>query len=163
MIKLIKGDLLKSSYDVIAHGVNCRGGFGSGIAGQIATQYPNVKEEYLKYHKEVGWQLGDIQIVGCYKTQGNGASSSITTPYTTSITIIVNCATQDAYGYDGALYANYHAIERVCKKLRHFCKDEHHRLALPKIGCGLAGGDWNVVEEIYDNVFHDMEVKVYEL
>ena len=158
-IKLIKGDLLTNSGGVIAHGVNCRGGFGSGIAGQIAKQYPNVKEEYLKYHKEVGWQLGDIQIIGCFKTE----AGSSTSPYSTSGCIVINCATQDAYGHDGKLYANYHAIERVCKKLRHFCIDEHHRLALPKIGCGLGGADWNVVEEIYENVFHDMEVRVYEL
>lgn len=157
-IKLIKGDLLNSC-SVIAHGVNCRGGFGSGIAGQIAALYPNVKEEYLAYHKNVGWQLGDIQIVGCYKTSGGSSTS----PPSTSCIIIVNCATQDAYLPRGVLHANYHAIERVCKKLRHFCKQDHHRLALPKIGCGLAGGDWNVVEEIYDNVFHDMEVKVYHL
>lgn len=158
-IQLYNQDLLSTPSTVIAHGVNCRGVFESGIAGQIAAQYPNVKEEYLAYHNNVGWQLGDIQIVGCWKTSNGSSTCSASS---TSV-IIVNCATQDAYLPRGILHANYHAIELVCKKLRHFCKQEHHKLAMPKIGCGLGGGDWNAVEEIYDNVFHDMEVKVYYL
>lgn len=159
-IELIQGDIFDTHNVVIAHGVNCRGGFGSGIAGQIAKKYPKVREEYLKYHNEVGWQLADIQIIGCGELMGP-TSTNPNSYYKPRI--IVNCATQDAYLPRGVLHANYHAIERVCKKLRHFCKEENHTLALPKIGCGLAGGDWNAVEEIYQNVFHDMDVKVYYL
>lgn len=143
MIEVIRQDIFKTDCAVIGHGVNCKGGFGSGIAGQIAKLYPNVRDEYLGYHKNVGWVLGDVQLIG---TTGH---------------IIANCATQENYGRSNELYANYHAIERICRKLRHFCKEEGHTLALPKIGCGLANGDWKVVEEIYNRVFHDMKVKVY--
>jgi len=156
-IELINNNIFKTNCVVIAHGVNCAGGFGSGIAGQIAQIHPNVRTEYLKYHERVGWELGDIQIIGCssmFQTKSGPSHKP---------RIIVNCATQKQYMPRGVLHANYHAIERVCKKLRHFCKDEGHTLALPKIGCGLAGGDWNVVEEIYGNVFHDINVKVYYL
>lgn len=144
-IELINKDILQSGCDIIAHGVNCVGGFGSGIAAQIAQQHPYVKKQYLAYHKNVGWELGDIQFV-----------------YTKS-KLIANCATQKEYMPRDVIHANYHAIERICKKLRYRCKDEDMTLAMPKIGCGLAGGDWNVVEEIYNNVFHDMLVKVYWL
>lgn len=32
---------------------------------------------------------------------------------------------------------------------------------MPKIGCGLAGGDWNVVEKIIKNTFIKEEIEVY--
>ncbi len=157
MIKEIKGDIFKTTCVVIGHGVNCRGGFNSGIAGQIKSLYPNVREEYLSYHQNIGWELGDIQFVGCRDT------FTTSTGIVYKNVIIANCATQDDYGREDKLYANYHAIERICKKLRHYCKEENHSLALPRIGCGLANGDWNVVYEIYNRVFHDINVKVYYL
>lgn len=139
----IKGDIFKTECDVIAHGVNCRGGFNSGIAGQIKKLYPKVREEYLKYHENVGWVLGDVQLVGVDNK------------------VIVNCATQDDYGRENKLYADYNAIERVCRKLRFYCLSNNKTLALPRIGCGLANGDWQVVKGIYSKVFDETEVKVY--
>jgi O-acetyl-ADP-ribose deacetylase (regulator of RNase III) len=37
------------------------------------------------------------------------------------------------------------------------------KIGFPKLGCGLAGGDWNFVSEIIKEVFYDQEVFVYEL
>ena len=31
-----------------------------------------------------------------------------------------------------------------------------------KIGCGLAGGDWNVVESIINEIFKDYKVEIYK-
>lgn len=37
-------------------------------------------------------------------------------------------------------------------------------VAIPKIGCGLAGGDWEVVSRIIDEATgDDLDVYVYEL
>ena len=32
---------------------------------------------------------------------------------------------------------------------------------MPKIGCGLAGGDWNRVENIIKNTFINSNIEVY--
>jgi hypothetical protein len=34
---------------------------------------------------------------------------------------------------------------------------------IPKIGCGLAGGSWDIVSDIIDDVFKDKEITVYTL
>ncbi len=145
MITEIKGNIFDTDCNVIGHGCNCKGGFGSGIAGQIKEQFPKVREEYIKYHNNIGWALGDVQLVSVDSF------------------IIANCATQKEYLPRGICHADYHAIERICAKLRHFCKEDDLTLALPRIGCGLAGGDWEKVKTIYNRVFHDMDIKVYYL
>ena len=151
MIEEIKGDLFYTDCDVVGHGVNCRGGFGSGIAGQIKNLFPNVRDEYLKYHENNGWQLGDVQLVKAENKEVIGDKKLI----------IANCATQINYYPREILNADYSAIETICYKLKDYCKQEELTLALPRIGCGLAGGDWEIVKAIYEKVFDDFHVKVY--
>jgi O-acetyl-ADP-ribose deacetylase (regulator of RNase III) len=146
MIKYVKGDLLKADVDVIAHGCNCRGGFGSGVAKQVATKFPKAKQYYLDKFEEDGWKLGDVQFVKVYGER-----------------LIANCATQDAYLPRGENHANYPAIEQVMVKLKNFCQAGNNTIAIPKIGAGLAGGDWSKIEEIINKVFDDYEILVYTL
>lgn len=147
MIKYVKGDLFKATEDIIAHGCNCRGGFGSGVAGIMAKKHPKAKESYLNKHMTEGWKLGDIQVL-----ESNGK-------------FIANCATQDKYGngrFDER-FADYKAIEVCMLKLYKYCKMMNYTLAIPKIGAGLAGGDWTIIEPIINEVFEDMDVTVYYL
>jgi O-acetyl-ADP-ribose deacetylase (regulator of RNase III) len=146
MVHLIKGDLFSSGADIIAHGVNCRGRFGSGIAGIISKQYPHVRAEYLEHYEWSEWKLGDVQMVV--------AEDGL---------MIANCATQDMYGYDGQLYADYDAIRICMGKVKEYARNRSNRIAIPKIGCGLAGGDWGIVKGILDEVFQDYDVSVYYL
>ena len=56
MVKLIKGNVFESNADIIAHGCNTMGGFGSGVAGQMAKIYPEVRQAYMsKYEKDGLW------------------------------------------------------------------------------------------------------------
>jgi len=161
MIIEIQGDLFTTTADVIGHGCNCVGGFGSGIAGQIANIYPNVKAAYWNYHIKVGWKLGDVQYVDI----GNSDHRTI-----------VNCATQKEYLPRNKNHANYAAIKRILLKLKDYCQANNKSLALPRIGCGLAGGQWDLtdfqkehklyqhtIKQIYEEVFHDFNVEVYYL
>lgn len=146
MIVYKKGDLLNASEDIIAHGCNCQGGFGSGVAGQIAKKYPLAKEGYLLKYAHEGWVLGDIQ----WNYQLDGKT-------------IVNCATQESYLPRGIVHASYEAIWKCMLKLKHFAELNNKSIAIPKIGAGLAGGDWNIIEQIIKRVFKDYPITVYEL
>ena len=55
---------------------------------------------------------------------------------------------QDKYGRDKR-YTNYIAIEKAIKELRKIYPSENI-IAEYKIGCGLAGGNWNIVKEILE-------------
>lgn len=146
MIHYVKGDLFDTPNDIIAHGVNCRGAFGSGVAKLVATKYPKARFYYLDKHEDDGWHLGDIQTV----MQWDGKC-------------VVNCATQDDYGFAEGLYANYDAIRLSLSRLKDFAKQRNYSIAIPKIGAGLAGGDWNIIENIIKEVFSDYDITIYYL
>ncbi len=151
MIVYKKGDVLKAlkanEIDAVAHGCNCSGGFGSGIAKQIANQYPKVRNEYIFQHHARNGVLGKIH------------------PITTEDGVIVNCYTQEEYGRDkNKVYCSYEAIEEVMTKLARYAEwKEPLRIGMPLIGAGLAGGDWNRIENIINNAFKNLEVHVYKL
>lgn len=146
MIHYIQGDLFETDAGIIAHGVNCRGKFASGVAKLVGTKYPKARQYYLDKFDEDGWKLGDIQAV----LQWDG-------------TIIVNCATQDNYGYAGELNANYDAIRTAMESVKRLAQIKNKTIAIPKIGAGLAGGDWTIIEKILEEVFTDYDITVYYL
>lgn len=146
MVKYVKGDLFETDCDLIAHGVNCKNAFGSGVAGLMSKKYPRAKSMYHEKYEQEGWWLGDAQFV--FQNDGK---------------YVANCATQDNYGYSGERNANYPAIRMCMEKVREFARYKHLSIAIPKIGAGLAGGDWNLIEKIIEEVFLDYDVTVYHL
>ena len=59
--------------------------------------------------------------------------------------IIANCITQEYYGRDPKVtYVDYRGFNLVMNKL---CRIEQEcTVNMPKIGAGLANGDWNILE-----------------
>lgn len=140
--KYITGDITQTELEYIAHGVNCRNVMGSGVAKALFTKYPKVK---TKYHEYPNKSLGQIQEVFCEDK------------------LIINCFTQKYYGYDSQRYVNYAAIVECFKRIIEVLPRDS-KLAIPKIGCGLAGGNWDFMEQlINDTVGDQLEIWVYEL
>ena len=123
-LKCATGDLLamgkNNEFDIIVQGCNCFCVMGSGIAAQIAQQFPDAKiadDETVR---------GDPGKLGSY-TIGMGGRL-----------VILNCYTQYETSRTDDVF-DYHAFERVLSKIaRRFGK---WRFGLPMIGMGLAGGD----------------------
>lgn len=145
--KYIKGDITETELKYICHGVNCQNKMGSGVAKALFTKFPEVKTKFHSFSSQFRIpenRLGEVDFVEC----GNKT--------------ILNCFTQLNYGYDGKRYVNYGAIVKCFDFIKDNIRNE--TLAIPKIGCGLAGGDWNIVEQlINDTVGDDLEIWVYEL
>lgn len=152
MIVEIQGDIRDTDCRIIAHGVNCRDKMGSGVAKALYTKWPNVKDAYHSL-TEQRWDLNPEDKLGMAQ------------PVYVLDKFVVNCFTQLNYGYDGQLYVSYDAVRESMQKTLEFCQmHNENELAIPKIGCGLAGGDWSVVKEILEDVFpNDFQVKVYYL
>lgn len=146
MIKYVKGDLFKAPERILAHGCNCSGGYGSGVAYGMSKKHYKAKEQYMdKFDSEEGWELGDVQFV------------------TSRTKIIANCATQDSYMPRDRCHADYPAIRKCMELVKDFAKSNGYDIAIPKIGAGLAGGDWNIIEGILKDVFSDYDITVYSL
>lgn len=80
--------------------------------------------------------------------------------------MIANVATQENFGYDGKLYASYDAIQQDLYQVFEYAYMKEYSIALPKIGCGLAGGDWSKVKVIIEDLSHQFPavgVEVYSL
>lgn len=147
MVKEIKGDLLETDCKIIAHGVNCQNAMGSGVAKVIYEKWPKVKAFYHDYFSE--FNAGD------FGENFLGNIDDIIVDKETGKTV-VNCFTQQFFGYDGEKYVSYDAIYDCFHKLA-FIYDE---IAIPRIGCGLAGGNWEIVKRIIEDAVGD-ECTVY--
>ncbi len=72
--------------------------------------------------------------------------------------VILNCITQEFYGKDNKRYVSYDAVDECMQEL-----NIYEEIAMPKIGAGLGGGDWSVIEAIINHRLNDRKVTVYYL
>lgn len=148
-IKYIQGDLLNSDCDIIGHGCNCFNNMGSGIAWQIRQQMPEVYEADF-FETEMGDRA---KLGGFTKAFSKGK-------------MVYNIYSQYKYGHD-KVFVEYDHLERALELMREDIKRngdyENCKIGLPLIGCGLAGGDWNIVSKIIEMVFKDKDIYVYKL
>ena len=133
----IKGDLiqlaLEGEFDLIIHGCNCFCTMGAGIAAQIRKQFPQALEADLDTQKGDDSKLGNYSMARVAAGHGE--------------LIIINGYTQYHYAGQGVL-ADYNAIDALFARLK---KDFHGlRMGYPKIGAGLAGGDFTRIANIID-------------
>lgn len=152
--KTIKGNLLdafdRGYVDVIAHQCNCFCNMGSGIAPQIAKRYPNVSKADQKTRE------GDASKLGTFTKAwvNHGHSKGI----------VYNLYGQFRYGGQ-RMQTNYDALAAALKAMQNDLIKLGKAdciVGLPLIGCGLGGGDWEVVSEIINEVFTN-EVHIYVL
>ncbi|PIE63101.1 MAG: phosphatase [Desulfobacter postgatei] len=149
-MKCVKGDLiqlaLEGQFDLIIHGCNCFCTMGAGIAKQIRTHFPKAWEA------DLGTQSGDRSKLGSYsKARVNTPSGSL---------YVINAYTQYHYSGQGQL-ADYDAIAKVFTTLKK--QFSGHRMGYPKIGAGLAKGDWNIISKIIDGALYGEAHTLVEL
>lgn len=145
-LKYIQGDLFQTPNDIIGHGCNCQGVMGSGVAKIVRDQYPKAYNEYREHFEDQGLNPGDAH----FSLQPNGKW-------------IANLMTQDRFLPRGIDHADYEGIRTAMGQLKDFAKSKGLSIAIPKIGAGLAGGDWTRIEKILEEVFSDYDITIYHL
>lgn len=150
MITYKNGDLLNFVEDAFGHGCNCMSTMGSGVAKAVRTKWPEM------------YEVADCKS-GLTSEQKLGNYTFLMLP---NNKIGYNIYSQFDYkGRNvGKMDLDYGALE---KGVTGVCLDLSHRglktLALPLIGCGLASGNWNIVEGILNRVSEltKIEIVVY--
>lgn len=148
MIKIVEGNLLDASEDIIGHQVNCQGAMGSGVAKLLRDKYSNLFPSYKQFCNNYDPHdlLGKCHIV---KTGDK---------YTANLFGQLN------YGRRKLRYTDYEALKESLTTLKNAAQKRGLSVALPfNIGCGLANGDWDVVKGIIEEAFGDYEVTLYKL
>lgn len=131
MIKYVKQDLSAITRGVVAHGVNCKGVMGSGVAAALRSAHPIIFVRYKQlcdmYEKTPEWLIGTVDFVDVRPD---------------TELIIANCFTQESFGRSGGPYADAEAIKLSVQKAMLLAKELGLPFYMPKIGCGLGGLSW---------------------
>lgn len=154
-IEYIKGDLFATDIKTIVHGCNAQGVMGSGVAKIIHEKYPKAYNRYRsEYERRGNLVLGDIIAVPV----GDRINDF------DNYRVIINAITQNFYGRDGSRFVSYDAVAECMAKIdRMYSVYGISEVAMPKIGAGLGGGDWNVIESIIESELKNVKAVVYEL
>ncbi len=134
---------------IFVHGCNAQGVMGSGVAYQIKRRFPFAYQLYMETHASNGLQVGSI--VGANNTDLNY--------------IVINAITQKYYGRDSnTVYVSYGAVENCMKSIDLLFEGWNTpEVVMPKIGCGLANGDWNIASDIIKKHSTNYQPVVYEI
>lgn len=149
MLTTIKGDLLSATEDAIGHGCNCRKTMGSGVAKALRAKWPEVYAADYDFNDFDGRnRIGSFSTVNVDGKQ------------------IYNIYTQVDYMPRNVDHFQYEGFKiGLAKVFMDMKKHGLKTLALPKIGAGLAGGNWDKIEGIVKEVSDaaEIDVTVYEL
>jgi O-acetyl-ADP-ribose deacetylase (regulator of RNase III) len=113
---------------------------GKGIAKDIKKKFPEAYE------------------VDCSTKKGDKSKLGTITFTKSTEPVVANCYTQYRYGNDGRLYCDYDALRSCMKNIKKNFSGK--KIGLPKIGCSLAGGDWNIVSKIIAEELGDENITI---
>jgi O-acetyl-ADP-ribose deacetylase (regulator of RNase III) len=137
---------------IIAHICNSLGGWGKGFVLAISKLWPQPEEEYRRWHRlraDNDFELGAVQFV-----------------QVTPCIWVANMIAQEGMktGKNGSPI-RYEALELCLKQVADKAIETESSVHMPRIGCGLAGGRWDLIEPIVLRTL-DMKgiaVTVYDL
>ena len=156
MITEVEGSIFEDikPYTVIVHQCNAKGWIGAGISKEIRRRWPNVFNEY---HNYCSWFKDghEEEIMGTFV--GVKVKPDL---------IICNAIAQQTVG-KATQITDYDAWEVLCAKISR----QTHRvnkmtgknwtIHVPyNIGCGLGGGDWDQMMEIFQKHFGESDVEL---
>lgn len=148
-INYITGDAtypVASGHKIIAHVCNDIGKWGRGFVRAVSARWPVARSAYLDIHE---YALGTVQFVG--------VEDDIT---------VANMIAQDGIRRSAnsrplRYWALVECLGRVADEALNLGASVH----MPRIGAGLAGGEWDVIEKIIRRLLidHGVETFVYDL
>ena len=152
-IQYTKGDATAPQSEgnkIIVHICNDMGGWGKGFVMAISKRWKKPENQYREWFKSKdGFELGKVQFVQVEEDLW-----------------VANLIGQHKINKDenGNAPIRYDAIEDGLKEVASFAKESNASVHMPRIGCGLAGGKWEMIEPIILQRLsnNDVEVVVYD-
>ena len=135
---------------MILHICNDIGGWGRGFVVALSTRWKAPEEKYLAWAAHgTDFSLGRVQFVQVTK----------------EITVANMIAQHDIVAQGGVPPIRYQALEQCLTRVAARAKAESFSIHMPRIGSGLAGGDWERIEGMIQKnlVEKGLSVTVYDL
>lgn len=138
---------------IIVHVCNDIGGWGAGFVVALSKRWSEPERAYRAWFRggeSKGFRLGATQFV---QVQPDLWVANI-------------IGQRDIKrGPKGAAPIRYDAVREGLASVRQRAVELSASVHMPRIGCGLAGGDWSIVSAIIDEELcaHEINVRVYDL
>lgn len=162
MIKnVIKGDLFSlfekenpDSIKIIPHVCNDIGAWGAGFVIPLAKHFPKAKQDYQEYVDAMQKAPISDDILG----------DTVFTKIPPKI-LIANMIAQKGIG-TAQKPIRYGALVRCMETVRKTAKTIAQsgapvEIHMPKFGSGLAGGSWDLIQELVIEIWQDFPVYIY--
>jgi hypothetical protein len=144
---------------IVPHVCNNVNAFGAGFAAGVAKHYPVVKENYhLLGSNFLKNNLGYTQYVKVLSDKEYGHKL-----------IFANMIAQNGLISDkNPRPLNYLALVKCMNSISqyintNFDNDQRVQIHCPKFGCGLAGGNWNFIQNLIEDIWTRIDTFVYAL
>ena len=145
MIQYKTGNLLDSEAEVLLNTVNTVGVMGKGIALQFKNMFPNNFKLYANACKNKELKVGKL-----FVTEEEALLSGKK--------IIINFPTKT----DWRLPSEYQYIESGLAELVKVIKEKNIKsIAIPPLGSGNGGLDWNKVKQILEKYLSNLDCKIF--
>jgi Zn-dependent peptidase ImmA (M78 family)/O-acetyl-ADP-ribose deacetylase (regulator of RNase III) len=149
-IDYLRGDACQprgSGNRIIAHVVNDKAArWGAGFARAVGTRWPVVQADFLEWsqaHRE-RFKLGNTHLSALEDTLA-----------------VFHMVAQHGYGPSPKARIRYSALADCLQQLATRAREWNASVHMPRIGCGQAGGRWEVVSELIDSALCRNGIKVY--
>lgn len=181
-IQYVIGDATRPRGDgpkLLCHIVNDRGGWGKGFVLAVSKRWDSPEQYYRRWSRMPSFGLGKAQMVQVTTTGPSGTS------LVTDDLWVCNMVAQHGYraAKDGTPPIRYDALRECLKAAWMYASFgvEHVEVPsgsgastipwkpasvhMPRIGTGLAGGKWEIIEPmiVEELCAHGIEVTVYDL
>ena len=147
MIHQVKGDILFSGAQALAHGIAPNDHFATGLALSLREQWPALYKDFRHYCKTQHPKAGGIWVWA----SANGKR-------------IVNLLTQAEARHEGDNpgRATLENVNHSLRELRKFITDEKiQSLALPRLATGVGGLAWSDVLPLIERHLGDATIPIY--
>jgi O-acetyl-ADP-ribose deacetylase (regulator of RNase III) len=144
MIELTQGDILQADAEALVNTVNCVGIMGRGVALQFRKAFPANYKAYKSACDAEQVQPGKMFVHELFRLYNPR--------------LIINFPTKRHWRGDSRIEDIQAGLIDLVKVIQ---KYQIHSIAIPPLGCGLGGLDWNVVRPAIIQAFANLpDVKV---
>lgn len=166
---IVKGNTIESSIRIvnsknvtnhtilIPHVCNNVGAFGAGFAKAIANEFPIVKENFSLLGRSES-RLGKVQFVTAL--DNNHCKNKIIVANMIAQNGLINSKNRRPINY-GALAYCMGDVRKFYNIILSKSEENTVEIHAPKFGSGLAGGNWNFVSDLINDIWDDVPVYVY--
>lgn len=153
-IKIRASSQNSGSSIIVPHVCNNIGLFGAGFASGVKNHFPAVATNFELLGKKT--KLGYVQYVGVFKDQ----------TYEHEIFFANMISQNGIISKNNPRPLNYEALVKCMIDIRNFIyqsNKEKIEIHCPKFGSGLAGGNWNFIKSLIEDIWSNFTVVVYQL